>query len=134
MAAYRAAIKAGSHLSLETQGFLQRKTKAQAGAWLRESMQQSKLLFQPWSMEILFLAGIFGAVRFSELEALLGTSSRTLSAKLRGLVAAGLLERVVEPGPPLRTSYRLSKQGRGTAAAASPLMAHLNLVAVGALR
>ena len=133
MDAFRRALRAGSDLSLATKAFLEEKGQAGTGAWMRESMRQSKLVFQPWCMEIVMLTGALGEVRFSQLEDLLGLSSRTLATKLRLLVKAKLLERVVVPGPPLRTSYRLSKHGRATAAAASPLLAHLNLAAVGAL-
>ncbi|MES2154507.1 MAG: helix-turn-helix domain-containing protein [bacterium] len=134
MASFRAALKAGSDLSLATRDFLATKPPAQTGAWMRESLRQSHLLFTPWTMEILMLVGAFGSTRFSTLQQLLGASSRTLSNKLRALTEGGFLERVVDAGPPLRTSYRLSKHGRATAAAASPLLAHLNLAAIGALR
>jgi DNA-binding HxlR family transcriptional regulator len=132
MQAYKQAVRAGSDLSLRTQEFLTQKPRRDVGLWIRDSTKQSRLLFSPWSMEILFLVGVFGSLRFGELEEFLGTSSRTLSVKLRMLCKAGFLKRTVESGPPLRTSYSLTRLGRGTAAAASPLMAHVNLAAVGA--
>ncbi|MCA1819711.1 MAG: winged helix-turn-helix transcriptional regulator [Halobacteriales archaeon] len=133
MAAFRDALRSGSRLSLRTQAFLVAKGRKDTGRWMRECLRQSQLLFRPWSMEILMLTGVFGAVRFHQLEETLGMSSRTLSNKLRALTTAGLLERTVDPGPPLRTSYALSRHGRATAAAASPLLAHLNLAAIGAV-
>jgi DNA-binding HxlR family transcriptional regulator len=132
MAAFRAAIRSGSELSLHTQRFLAAKGPDEMGRWLRELMGASRIVFQPWSMETLFVTGVLGEVRFSELEDILGASSRTLTNKLRALTSAGLLERRVAGGPPTRISYRLTKQGRATAAAASPLFAHLNLMALGA--
>ncbi len=130
MGAYRRAVKAGSELSLASQAFLAKKKPGELGEWFTALMRHSRTVFQPWSMEIIFVTGVLGHVRFSQLEDLLGTSSRTLSNKLRSLAAAGLLQRHVEGGPPLRTTYTLTKQGRATAALSSPLFAHLNLVAV----
>jgi DNA-binding HxlR family transcriptional regulator len=131
MAAFRQAVKAGSELSLHSQRFLARKSPPELGTWFGSLMEHSRTVFQPWSMELLFVAGVLGEVRFSQLEDILGASSRTLSNKLRTLAKAGLLERRVEPGPPVRISYRLTKTGRATVAVSSPLFAHLNLVALG---
>ncbi len=131
MAAFRAAIRHGSDLSLQTRTFLAAKSQPEMGEWIRDVMEQSRVVFQPWSMETLFVTGVLGEVRFSELEAILGASSRTLTNKLRALTAAGLLERHVAPGPPTRISYHLTKHGRATVAAASALFAHLNLAALG---
>lgn len=131
--AYLQALRAGSSLSLRTQAFLAAQQRPAVGLWIRDCTKQGRLLFSPWSMEILFLVGVFGSLRFGELEGFLGTSSRTISVKLQKLCRAGFLERRVVPGPPLRTSYALTVLGKGTAAAASPLMAHLNLAAVGAI-
>jgi DNA-binding HxlR family transcriptional regulator len=131
MAAFRQAVRSGSELSLHSQRFLAAKSPKEMGAWFGALMEHSRTVFQPWSMEILFVAGVLGDVRFSQLEDVLGASSRTLSNKLRTLVKAGLLERRVEEGPPVRVAYRLSKSGRATVAVSSPLFAHLNLTALG---
>lgn len=130
MAAFRQAIQAGSELSVHSQRFLAAKSPKDMGQWFGALMEHSRIVFQPWSMEILFVAGVLGEVRFSQLEDVLGASSRTLSNKLRTLVKAGLLDRRVEPGPPVRIAYRLTKTGRATVAVSSPLFAHLNLVAL----
>jgi DNA-binding transcriptional ArsR family regulator len=108
MAAFRQAVRAGSELSLHSQRFLAAKSPKEMGAWFGALMEHSRTVFQPWSMEILFVAGVLGDVRFSQLEDVLGASSRTLSNKLRTLVTAGLLERRVEEGPPVRVAYRLT--------------------------
>ena len=131
MAAYKQAVRAGSELSLHSQRFLAARSPKEMGDWLGRLMEISRDVFQPWSMEILFVTGVQGEVRFGQLEELLGASSRTLSNKLRTLVKAGLLERNVEPGPPVRISYRLTKSGRATVALSSPLFAHLNLASLG---
>ena len=131
MESFKKAVRAGSELSLHSQRFLLARGPDGVGTFLRRLMEVSGDVFQPWSMEILFLTGIQGEVRFSQLEETLGASSRTLSTKLRSLVKAGLLERRVEPGPPVRITYVLTKAGRATVAVSSPLFAHLNLVSLG---
>lgn len=131
MNAFAKAIRAGSILSLETQNFLLEQPESARVAWLGQLMESSRNVFQPWSMEILFATGVQSQVRFGQLQELLGISSRTLSQKLRGLTDASLLARHVEPGPPTRVHYELTKQGRATVAAASPLFAQLNLASLG---
>ena len=71
------------------------------------------VLGRPWSALIL-TALQAGPRRFGELadtDAALGT--KVLSARLKELEARGLVERHVEPGPPVRVSYELTSQGRG---------------------
>lgn len=131
MTAYKQAVRAGSELSLHSQRFLVAKGPREMGKWIGRLMEVSRDVFQPWTMEILFVTGVLGQVRFSQLEEMLGASSRTLSNKLRTLAKAGLLERRVEPGPPVRISYVLTKSGRSTVAVSSPLFAHLNLAQLG---
>lgn len=131
MAAFKQAVRAGSELSIHSQRFLAARSPKEMAEWLGRLMEISRDVFQPWSMEILFVTGVQGEVRFSQLEELLGASSRTLSNKLRTLVKAGLLERKVEPGPPVRITYQLTKSGRATVALSSPLFAHLNLASLG---
>ena len=131
MASYKQAVRAGSELSLHSQRFLVAKGPAEMGKWSGRLMEVSRDVFQPWTMEILFVTGVLGEVRFSQLEEMLGASSRTLSTKLRTLTKAGLLERRVESGPPVRISYVLTKSGRSTVAVSSPLFAHLNLAQLG---
>jgi DNA-binding HxlR family transcriptional regulator len=131
MAAYKQAVRAGSELSLHSQRFLAARSPKEMAEWLGRLMEVSRDVFQPWSMEILFVTGVQGEVRFGQLEELLGASSRTLSNKLRTLVKAGLLARKVEPGPPVRITYSLTKSGRAAVALSSPLFAHLNLASLG---
>lgn len=130
MRAFREALHAGSDLSLHSRAFLAAKPAKAMGAWLLDLRRQGRVVFQPWSMEVLFVAGVRGIVRFGDVEETLGASSRTVASRLKALCAAGLLVRTIEPGPPVRVGYSLSKHGRATVAAASPLFAHLNLEGV----
>ena len=55
-----------------------------------------------------------GPAGFRELSrAIDGISDSVLSERLAGLVAAGLVSRTVEDGPPLAVSYGLTERGRG---------------------
>lgn len=52
--------------------------------------------------------------RFNELDAALPRlSKRVLSERLVELQHAGLVERDVDPGPPITVTYRLTERGRG---------------------
>src|SRR3979411_3094382 len=51
--------------------------------------------------------------RFNQLLAgIPGISDRVLTERLRELEYEGLVERLVDPGPPVRVSYRLTQRGR----------------------
>jgi DNA-binding HxlR family transcriptional regulator len=53
------------------------------------------------------------SARFNELHAALpALSKRVLSERLTELQNAGLVERDVDPGPPITATYRLSARGR----------------------
>jgi DNA-binding HxlR family transcriptional regulator len=53
-----------------------------------------------------------GPLRFGELaKAVPGLSDRLLSQRLRELEEAGVVERAVEPGTPVRVSYSLTEKG-----------------------
>src|ERR1700722_11859056 len=80
------------------------------------------LLERRWVLQVV-VAAHSGAVRFNEFgEAVVGISPRMLSARLRDLEQAGLIERTVIPdaGPP-GVEYRLTERGR----ALEPLVAAL---------
>lgn len=70
------------------------------------------ILARPWSGLLLgLLAG--GALRFGELEERAhGLGAKTLSARLKDLEARGLIDRDVEPGPPVRVRYTLTARGQ----------------------
>lgn len=72
----------------------------------------AEVLGHPWSA--LILAALqAGPRRFGELaDTAAGLGTKVLSARLKELEARGLVERHVEPGPPVRVSYELTDQGR----------------------
>src|SRR6202045_1628174 len=54
-----------------------------------------------------------GPARFNHLLiGIPGISDRVLTERLRELETEGLVERLVDPGPPVRVSYRLTSRGR----------------------
>src|SRR5882672_7628852 len=61
--------------------------------------------------------------RFNQLlSGIPGISDRVLTERLRELESEGLVERLVDPGPPVRVSYRLTARGR----ALSPVIASVD--------
>src|SRR6185436_9914044 len=72
-----------------------------------------EVLGRPWNALILNVLQA-GALRFSELAAQAqGPTDKVLSARLKELEATGLITRLVDPGPPVRVTYELTKEGRG---------------------
>src|SRR5437870_3658838 len=64
--------------------------------------------------------------RFNQLlSGIPGISDRVLTERLRELESEGLVERLVDPGPPVRVSYRLTARGR----ALSPVIASVDALA-----
>ena len=52
--------------------------------------------------------------RFNQLlTGIPGISDRVLTERLRELEMASIVERLVDPGPPVRVSYRLTARGKG---------------------
>jgi len=81
-----------------------------------------------WTIEILATLYIAGDRRFNELRKLLvGISSRTLSDKLRKCTENGLLDRIVQDGPPIRVTYRLTEHGQRAGRLLGPLVAYMKL-------
>ena len=82
-----------------------------------------------WTIEILSTLYIAKTMRFNEMKVLLsGISSRTLSDKLQFLMSEGLVERIVDDGPPIRVHYQLSSHGIQCGRLLSPLVAHLKIL------
>jgi DNA-binding HxlR family transcriptional regulator len=70
-----------------------------------------RLVGKRWTLPIL-AALMHGQARFSEVaRAVPGLSERVMSERLQELCEAGIVERVVTPGPPVATSYRLTPNG-----------------------
>jgi|TARA_B110000914_G_C15447650_1_gene439278 DNA-binding HxlR family transcriptional regulator len=81
-----------------------------------------------WTTEILSALYIAGDKRFNELRTLLrGISSRTLSDKLTACRKNGLVERIVDDGPPIRVMYRLTTHGRNCGRLLGPLVAYMKI-------
>lgn len=124
---FDACLGASRDFSAGVLRFLQGRSHDAQARWAQASVEAGRVLFQPWSMEILFVLAVAREARFGELQTLLGgISSRTLSDKLQTLREEGLVERQVFDEQPVRIEYRLTKEGRRTAALATPLFAHLN--------
>src|ERR1700730_5556724 len=69
------------------------------------------VLGRPWNALILNVLQA-GPLGFSELSELAkGPGDKVLSARLKHLEARGLLVRHVDPGPPVRVSYELTRKG-----------------------
>jgi DNA-binding HxlR family transcriptional regulator len=71
-----------------------------------------QVLGRPWNALILnVLQG--GPLRFTEISARAkGPGDKVLSARLKDLEVRGLLARHVDPGPPVRVAYELTRSGR----------------------
>jgi len=88
-----------------------------------ESLEETfNILFQKWSLEILYSLFLKSSLGFGELKKALGVNSRTLSDKLKLLKKHGYLERNVTQGPPIRVDYTLTKKGKNTVLLAIPLL------------
>ncbi len=88
-----------------------------------ESLQETfNLLFQKWSLEILYSLILKNAIGFGEIKKTLGVNSRTLSDKLKMLQTHGYITRNVTDGPPLRVEYSLTPKGKNTVLLALPLL------------
>jgi DNA-binding HxlR family transcriptional regulator len=81
-----------------------------------------RLVGKRWMLAILAML-TRGSSRFSELvRAVPGLSERVMSERLQELCEAGLVERLVDPGPPLSTRYRLTTAGERLRPALEHLM------------
>jgi DNA-binding HxlR family transcriptional regulator len=88
-----------------------------------KSLEESfNLLFQKWTLEILYTLFLKGSIGFGELKRVLGVNSRTLSDKLKMLNRHGYIKRTVDDGPPLRVEYALTQKGKNTVLLALPLL------------
>ena len=92
------------------------------------AVEAFSILSSRWTIEILATLYIIGESRFNQLRTLLrGISSRTLSDKLTKCTENGLVERLVEDGPPIRVKYRLTDHGRNAGKLLSPLVAYMKI-------
>jgi DNA-binding HxlR family transcriptional regulator len=78
-----------------------------------------ELIGKRWTGAVI-RALLAGPARFNHLLiGIPGISDRVLTERLRELEMEGMAERLVDPGPPVRVSYRLTARGR----ALSPVIA-----------
>ena len=88
-----------------------------------DSLQETfNLLFQKWSLEILYTLLLKDAIGFGQIKTILTVNSRTLSDKLKMLRKHGYITRSVTVGPPLRVEYALTSKGKNTVLLALPLL------------
>ena len=103
---------------IETQKITPNELKAEL-----DSLQESfNLLFQKWSLEILYTLLLKNAIGFGEIKRILTVNSRTLSDKLKMLQTHSYINRKVTAGPPLRVEYSLTAKGKNTVLLALPLL------------
>ena len=80
-----------------------------------------ELVGKRWTGAILSVL-MDGPLRFSEIaQAVPELSDRLLSERMKELEGRGIVERTVQPGPPLRVQYSLSKMGHELEPALSEL-------------
>ncbi len=88
-----------------------------------DSLQETfNLLFQKWSLEILYTLLLKNALGFGGIKKILTVNSRTLSDKLKMLQMHGYITRKVSAGPPLRVEYSLTSKGKNTVLLSLPLL------------
>jgi DNA-binding HxlR family transcriptional regulator len=88
-----------------------------------DSLQETfNLLFQKWSLEILYTLLLKNAIGFAEIRKILTVNSRTLSDKLKMLQRHSYITRKVTTSPPLRVEYALTSNGKNTVLLALPLL------------
>ncbi len=89
---------------------------------LKSLEETFNLLFQKWSLEIMYTLFLGKGIGFAELKRTLGVNGRTLSDKLKLLAKHGYIKRSVTAGPPLRVEYTLTAKGKNTVLLALPLL------------
>jgi len=84
------------------------------------------LLSQRWVLEILYVLLFIGPLGFNRIKKLLEISSRSLSDKLKSLESMGYVERNVTTGPPIRSTYKLTRKGVEVSLLALPLIYYMS--------
>ena len=89
---------------------------------LKNFEENFNIIFQKWSLEILYTLLLKNTAGFAEIKKILSVNSRTLSDKLKTLTKHGYITRKVDTGPPLRVEYALARKGKNTVLLALPLL------------
>jgi DNA-binding HxlR family transcriptional regulator len=83
--------------------------------------RELEVLAKRWTLQLLFLL-LQRPARFSELErAVPGLTNRVMTDRLRELRDAGLVDRQVDPGPPITSIYALTADGEALRPILEPL-------------
>ena len=91
-------------------------------AELKNLEENFNVVFQKWSLEILYTLLLKKSAGFGEIKKILEVNSRTLSDKLKMLAKHGYITRKVDAGPPIRVEYALTRKGKDTVLLALPLL------------
>lgn len=95
---------------------------AQAVDYSAPFQRAIELIGKRWTGAVI-RALLAGPARFNHLlVGIPGISDRVLTERLRELETEGMVDRLVDPGPPVRVSYRLTVRGR----ALSPVIASVD--------
>lgn len=85
---------------------------AQAVDYSAPFQRAIELIGKRWTGAVI-RALLSAPARFNQLlMGIPGISDRVLTERLRELELEGLVERLVDPGPPVRVTYRLTQRGR----------------------
>lgn len=85
---------------------------AQAVDYSAPFQRAIELIGKRWTGAVI-RALLAGPARFNHLlVGIPGISDRVLTERLRELEMEGMVDRLVDPGPPVRVSYRLTARGR----------------------
>lgn len=118
-------VRSAKAYSKRTVGHLRELPREDQAAFIKGMISEGDVVFQPWAMEILYVLGLLGRARFTDLQKLLGVSSRTLSDKLQVLRLEDLVSRDVFDESPVRIEYFLTLRGQRVAVLGSALFAEL---------
>jgi len=95
---------------------------AQAVDYSAPFQRAIELIGKRWTGAVI-RALLAGPARFNHLlVGIPGISDRVLTERLRELETEGMVDRLVDPGPPVRVSYRLTARGH----ALSPVIASVD--------
>lgn len=89
---------------------------------LKNLEENFNVVFQKWSLEILYTLLLKKSAGFGEVKKILEVNSRTLSDKLKMLAKHDYITRKVDSGPPLRVEYALTRKGKDIVLLALPLL------------
>ena len=87
---------------------MRRKTFAHMNCSIARALEQ----IGEWWTFLIVREALMGTRRFDRFQSNLGIARNILAARLKKLVARGILERAAAPGDPRRGEYRLTEKGR----------------------